>query len=90
VTYNGATSDATIHQQNASGESSAPTHVAHAVSLKTVLIVLAAAAAAGAAAAILTSQGNNATSITAGAPTVGPPTAGVRAGIRISLHHRAH
>jgi len=90
VTYNGVTNDATIHQQNVSGESSAPTHVAHAVSLKTVLIVLAAAAAAGTAAAILSTQGGNSTTITAGSPTVGPPTAGVRAGIRIQLHFHAH
>jgi hypothetical protein len=54
-----------------------------------VLIVLAAAAAAGAAAAILTSQGNS-TTITAGNPTVGPPTATVRTGFRVQLHFGAH
>jgi hypothetical protein len=90
VTYNGSTTETNIHQQNVPGQSSATNHAAHAASVKTVLIVVAAAAVAGAVAAIVVTQGGNGTSITAGPVNVGPPTGGVRVGIRIPLHFGSH
>lgn len=89
VTFNGSTADTNIHQQNISGHSSVANHAAHGAALKTVLIVAATAAAAGTVAAVIVIQQGNSTTITAGPPTVGPPTAGVSAGIRIPLHFRS-
>lgn len=90
VSFNGSTTETNIHQQNVSGQSSVANHAVHAVSLKTVLIVVAAAAVAGTVAAVIVTQPGNSTSITAGQPVVGPPTAGVSAGIRIPLHFGRH
>ncbi len=85
VSYNGSTAETTIHQQNVMNESSAPQHAAHG--LRTTLIV-AGAAAVGAVVAILeTRGGSSATTITAGPPTVGAPSA--TAGIRIPLRRHS-
>jgi hypothetical protein len=90
VTYNGSTAETNIHQQNVSGQSNIANHAAHAATLKTVLIVVATAAVAGTVAAVVITQEGGSTSITAGAPTVGAPTGGVRSGIRIPLHFGRH
>ncbi|HEX4322357.1 MAG TPA: hypothetical protein VHZ52_15705 [Acidobacteriaceae bacterium] len=90
VSYNGSTTDTNIHQQNVSGQSSVANHAVHAATAKTVLIVVAAAAVAGTVAAIIVTQEGSSTTITPGQPTVGAPTAGVRAGIRIPLHFGRH
>jgi hypothetical protein len=85
VTYNGASAQTTIHQQNVTGQSSTAEHAAHAASLKTVLIVVASAAAAGTVAAILATRGgSSSTTISAGPPRVGAPTAAAE--IRFGLH----
>jgi hypothetical protein len=88
VTYNGSSAETTIHQQNVGSQSSVSEHAAHAVSLKVVLVVVATAAAAGTVAAILELKGGGSTSIAAGPPTVGAPTA--TAGIRINLGRHSH
>lgn len=88
VTYNGSSAQTTIHQQNVGSQSSVGEHAAHAVSLKVALIVVAAAAAAGAITAAIKLNGGGSTSITAGPPTVGAPTA--TSGIRINLGHHNH
>ena len=86
VTFNGSTSETEIHQQNISGHSSTANHVAHAATLKTVLIVVAAAAAAGTVAAILVTQGGSSTTITVAANCRWPPTSGVDQASAFSLH----
>ena len=89
VTYNGSTTETSIHQQNISGQSSSVTqHAAHAISAKTIVIIVAAAAAAGAVAAVVvTNGGGSSTVITPGTPTVGaPPTAGIRIGFHVRSH----
>lgn len=90
VSFNGSSTETNIHQQNVSGQSSVANHAVHAATLKTVLIVVAAAAAAGTVAAVIVTQQGSSTTITPGQPTVGAPTAGVRAGIRIPLHFGRH
>jgi hypothetical protein len=90
VTYNGSTSEASIHQQNVSGQSSVTNHAAHAISVKAIVIVIAAAAAAGTVAAILATQGSNSTTISTGSTSVGAPTSTVSPGIRIPLHFHSH
>jgi hypothetical protein len=74
VSYNGNTSETTIHQSNVSGTSGASEHAARAVPTKGILIgVGVAAAAAGILAGILATRGGHSTTITAGPPTVGAP-----------------
>jgi len=87
VNYQGSTAQTTIHQRNVSGQSSSSstetTHVAHALSMKSILIIAGTAVAAGTVAAIVATQGGSSTTITPGTPTVGAPTATVR--LRFSL-----
>lgn len=87
VTWHGTTAETTIHQRNVSNEASPSEteHAAHALSLKSLLIILGSAAAAGTVAGILATRGSSATTITAGAPAVGAPTAGVK--FHFSLGH---
>lgn len=87
VSYQGKTAEIKIHQTNVSGASSSSSNsasvggsspMAHAtkgISLKVVLISVGVAAAAGITAGILATRGGNATVITAGTPTLGPPAA---------------
>lgn len=87
VNFNGSTAETTIHQKNVSAQSSMSQHAAHAMSMKTILIIVGAAAAAGTAAAVLElNSGGNSTVITAGPPAVGAP-ANVP-GVRIALRQR--
>jgi len=95
VTYNGSTSETDIHQQNQSGQSTnedQPSRVTpakatkHAVPAK-VIVIVAVVVAAGTIAGILATDGGSSTTITAGPPTVGGPTA---SGIRIPLHFHSH
>jgi hypothetical protein len=86
--FNGSSAETTIHQKNVSGQSNASEHAAHAISLKTILIIVGVAAAGGAVAGVLATQGGSSTAITAGSPTVGAPTATVR--LRIQIHRRNH
>jgi hypothetical protein len=90
VSFNGSTAETNIHQQNFSGQSSVANHAAHAISVKTILVVVGAAAAAGTVAAILATRGGSSTTITAGPPTVGAPSAAASPGIRIPLHFHSH
>jgi hypothetical protein len=96
VSYQGQTTEVQIHQTNGSGGSSESTnssavggspmveHVSKGISLKVVLITVGVAAAAGITAGILATRGGNATTITAGTPTIGPPTAGFQ--IHVGFH----
>ena len=89
ATYQGAKAETTIHQRNGVGEaapaSTTTTAVAtHGLSAKTWLIILGSAAAAGTVAAVVATRGGSSTTITAGAPTVGPPPS-AGAGIQIQL-----
>jgi hypothetical protein len=89
VSFNDSAAETNIHQQNVSGESSVTQHVAHGLSVKTIVIVVVAAAAAGTIAGILaTNGGGSSTVITAGTPTIGAPS--TVGGIRISLHGHSH
>ena len=91
--YQGETAQTTIHQQNVLGQapstSSTTTAVAaHGLTTKTWLIILGSAAAAGTVGAILATRGGSSTSITAGTPTVGAPTASVS--LQFQLHGPRH
>jgi hypothetical protein len=90
VSFNGASSETDIHQQNVSGQSSVAHHAGHAaLGAKAItLIVVAGAVAATVATVVVTQGGGSSTVISAGPPTVGPPT--TSAGIRFSLHGRSH
>jgi hypothetical protein len=102
VNFNGSSAEATIHQKNVSGSSSesqnntsesspVASQVTHGLSLKALLIIVGAAAAAGTAAAIILTRSSNPTVVTAGPPTVGPPTGtGTTGGIRIQLQLHRH
>jgi hypothetical protein len=93
ASYHEATAETMIHQRNVTGESpgtSTTTTAAatHGLSTKTLLIVLGSAAAAGTVGAILATRGSSSTTITAGTPTVGPPTTG--ASFQIQFHGHGH
>jgi hypothetical protein len=89
VSFNGASSDTNIHQQNVSGQSSVAHHATHALGAKAITLIVVAGAAAVTVATVLVTQGGSSTVISAGPPTVGaPPT--TSAGIRFSLHGRTH
>jgi hypothetical protein len=84
--FNGMSAQTTIHQENISpGQQSATQHAAHALSLKSILIIVGAVAAGGTAAALIATSGGGSspTTINPGTPVVGPPPA--TAGIRFQL-----
>ena len=79
LTTNSVINQTNTKQSSSSSSSSTQTvHAARAFPLKTVLIVTAVAAAAGVPAGILATRGSSGPTISAGPPTVGAPTAGVR------------
>jgi hypothetical protein len=85
--FNGISAQTTIHQENISpGQESATQHAAHALSLKSILIIVGAVAAGGAAAALIATSGGGSspTTINPGTPVVGPPPS--TAGVRFQLH----
>jgi hypothetical protein len=85
--FNGMSAQTTIHQENISpGEQSAKQHAAHALSLKSILIIVGAVAAGGAAAALIATSGGGSspTTISPGTPVVGAPSS--TTGIRFQLH----
>jgi hypothetical protein len=84
--WNQLTTNSVINQTNTKQSSSSSStstttqtvHAARAFPVKTVLIVAAAAAAAGVVAGVLATRGSSGPTISAGTPTVGAPTAGIR------------
>ncbi len=97
VTVAAQVATATIHQQNVSNGSdqtqnnhSAPTpRPVHALPVKVIVITAGSVVAAGTIIAVLVTRGGSSTVITAGPPTVGPPTPAAHAGIQIPLHFRS-